>query len=47
MNAYKQVDEIAARAAIKSTSNHLWYLCEELVVFSIFDRELPVDLRQQ
>ncbi len=47
MYAYKQVDEIAATAAIKSTSNHLWYLCEELVVFSIFDRELPPDLRQQ
>jgi hypothetical protein len=47
MNAFKQVDEIAATAAIKSASNHLWYLCEELVVFSIFDRELPPDLRQQ
>jgi hypothetical protein len=43
MNAYKQLDEIAATAAIKSTFNHLWYLCEELVVFSIFYGELPVD----
>ena len=25
MNAYKQVDEIAATAAIKFTSNNLWY----------------------
>ncbi len=46
MNPYKQLDEIAATAAIKSTSNHLWYLFEELVVFSTFDRELPANLRQ-
>ena len=46
MNPYKQLDEIAATAAIKSTSNHLWYLFEELVVFSTFDRELPANFRQ-
>ena len=46
MSLYKKENDIAATAAIKAILNHLWYLTEELVVFSIFDRELADSLRQ-
>lgn len=46
MNSYKKKDEKVANVAIKSISNHLWYLTEELVIFSVFDETLPNALRQ-
>jgi hypothetical protein len=53
MSAEQQTDYHKKRGtcimarAIKSTFNHLRYFCDELVVFSIFDTELPSELRQQ
>ncbi len=46
MSLFKSENEEAAGIAINSILNHLWYLTEELVVLSIFDRELPSTLRQ-
>ena len=46
MSLYRKENEIAASTAIKSILNHLWYLSEELVVFSVFDRELTESLRK-
>ncbi|KZS16493.1 Uncharacterized protein APZ42_017770 [Daphnia magna] len=47
MNIYAKEDADAAVVAIKSVLNHLWYLTEEAVVFAIFDKDLPVTLRQE
>ncbi len=46
MKIYAKEDAEAAEMAIKSVLNHLWYLTEEVVVFAIFDKELPVTLRE-
>ncbi|KZS01856.1 Uncharacterized protein APZ42_001358, partial [Daphnia magna] len=46
MSLYRKENEIAAASAIKSILNHLLYLSEELVVFSVFDRELAEFLRK-
>jgi muconolactone delta-isomerase len=35
----------AAELCVKSVLNHLWYLSEELVVFAIFENDLPSALR--
>ena len=35
-----------ANVAIKSISNHLWYLTEELAFLSLFDETLPNALRR-
>ena len=37
---YRQYDEPLADAVIISCKRHLWYLCEELAVMSIFNQEL-------
>ncbi|KZS01850.1 Uncharacterized protein APZ42_001365, partial [Daphnia magna] len=46
MSLYRKENEIAAASAIKSILNHLWYLSEELVAFSVFYRELAESLRK-
>jgi hypothetical protein len=46
MQRYKEKDKEVADAAINSIFNHLWYLTQEVVIFSIFDAELPTNLRQ-
>ena len=46
MSSYKKKDEKVAIVAMKSISNHLWYLTEELVKLSVFDETLPNALRQ-
>jgi hypothetical protein len=43
---FKKKDETVGNVAIKSICNHLWYLTEELVVFSFFDESLPNALRE-
>ncbi|KZS13011.1 Uncharacterized protein APZ42_021947 [Daphnia magna] len=47
MNSYRDEDEIAAMSFTKSVLNHLWYLTQELVILSIFDREITLSFRQQ
>ena len=46
MQCYREKDRDVADAAIKSILNHLWYVTQEMVVFSLFDFELPADLRR-
>jgi hypothetical protein len=46
MQCYREEDRDVADAAIKSILNHLWYVTQEVVVFSLFDSELPADLRR-
>ncbi|EFX68051.1 hypothetical protein DAPPUDRAFT_114913 [Daphnia pulex] len=43
---FKKKYETVGNVAIKSICNHLWYLTEELVVFSFFDESLPNALRE-
>jgi hypothetical protein len=40
MNQYRQHDEQLADAVIQSCKRHLWYVCEELVALSIFNKNL-------
>ena len=47
MNIYKEVDEKVAIVATQSIFNHLWYLTEEIVIFSLFDERLSDELRQE
>lgn len=46
MQYYREEDRDVADAAIKSILNHLWYVTQEVVVFFLFDSELPADLRR-
>ncbi|KAI9553762.1 hypothetical protein GHT06_019020 [Daphnia sinensis] len=47
MKSYRDEDEIAAMYCTKSVLNHLWYLTQELVILSIFDREITLLFRHQ
>ncbi|KAI9553649.1 hypothetical protein GHT06_021574 [Daphnia sinensis] len=40
MKLYEKDDKSIAQAALKSILNHLWYLCEETVIFAVFDKKL-------
>ncbi|KAI9553808.1 hypothetical protein GHT06_019076 [Daphnia sinensis] len=46
MHLYKEENPAAAKIAIESVLKHLWYLTEEVVVLSIFDRKLDPVLRK-
>jgi hypothetical protein len=46
MQCYREEVRDVADAAIKPILNHLWYATQEVVVFSLFDSELPADLRR-
>lgn len=46
MHLYKEENPAAAEFAIDSVLKHLWYLTEEVVVLSIFDRQLELILRK-
>ena len=38
---FKDIDSVAASAALKSLKNHMWYLTEELVPLSLFSPLVP------
>lgn len=40
LKEYEKVDAIISKAAISKFSHHLWYLCEETVLLSLFDDEV-------
>jgi hypothetical protein len=46
MQRYREEDKEVAEAAINSIFNHLWYLTQEVVILSLFNAELPTNLRQ-
>lgn len=46
MHLYKEENPAAAKVAIDSVLKHLWYLTEEVVFLSIFDRQLDPVLRK-
>lgn len=37
---YESIDILISKAALSKFSQHLWYLCEEIVILSIFDDEV-------
>lgn len=43
IEAYKTLDASVATAAMKSFSNHLWYLSETLIGLAFFDADVSVD----
>ena len=43
IEAYKTLDASVATAAMKSFSNHLWYLSETLIGLAFFDDDVTVD----
>ncbi len=43
---FKDVDEVVASEVMQSVIRHLWYVTEELVIFALFDKELPDDVRR-
>lgn len=45
--AYKTYDQAIAEKALAKFLNHLWYLSEECVVFSIFDERVSDDTRRK
>ena len=46
MTEYQTLDEEIEKEVIKSTMNHLWYLTEKIVAFSIFYESLSPTLRR-
>ena len=47
LNDYKKYDEKVAETALKKFLNHLWYLSEECVVFSLFDNGLNLEEKRR
>lgn len=43
---YRVLDDKGAEVVTQSLKNHLWYLTAELVIFSLFDSELPDTVRK-
>jgi hypothetical protein len=46
IHLYKEENPAAAKVAIDSVLKHLWYLTEQVIVLSIFDRQLDPVLRK-
>ena len=42
LNAYHEVDDVVAKAALNKLKGHLWYLSEELVALALFDTNVPL-----
>jgi len=42
---YKNTNAVIANAALKSMSNHLWYLNEILIGLAFFDAEVSIDMK--
>jgi len=40
LKEYEKVDTTVSKAALSKFSHHLWYLCEETVILSLFDNEV-------
>lgn len=40
LKEYEKVDATISKASISKFSHHLWYLCEETVILSLFDDEV-------
>ncbi|KAF2900685.1 hypothetical protein ILUMI_05499 [Ignelater luminosus] len=47
LNKYKEKDAIVAGACLQKFVNHLWYLADELVLFSLFDDNVPLEEKQR
>ncbi|KAF2905067.1 hypothetical protein ILUMI_01110 [Ignelater luminosus] len=47
LNKYKEKDAIVAGACLQKFVNHLWYLADEPVLFSLFDDNVPLEEKQR
>ncbi|KAF2891613.1 hypothetical protein ILUMI_14560 [Ignelater luminosus] len=47
LNKYKEKDAIVAGACLQKFVNHLWYLTDEAVLFSLFDDNVPLEEKQR
>ncbi|KAF2885905.1 hypothetical protein ILUMI_20268, partial [Ignelater luminosus] len=47
LNKYKEQDAIVAGACLQKFVNHLWYLADEPVLFSLFDANVPLEEKQR
>lgn len=47
LKEYRHFDNEIADAALASLRRHLWYLCPELVVLSMFDDHTPLEEKQE
>ena len=45
IEAYKTLDASVSTAALKSFSNHLWYLSEMLIGLAFFDSDIDVEVK--
>jgi hypothetical protein len=43
---YETINPIISNAAAKKFRNHLWYLCEDLVTFAVFDDDVPFQTKR-
>lgn len=44
---YKNINLSIAKKACKKMADHLWYLNEELAALSLFDDEVPMELKKK
>ncbi|KAF2894534.1 hypothetical protein ILUMI_11639 [Ignelater luminosus] len=47
LNKYKEKDALVAGACLQKFVNHLWYLADEPVLFSLFDDNAPLEEKQR
>ena len=47
MSIYENIDHDVAAEVKQSLARHQWYLTEELVVFALFDKELPEEQKRK
>ena len=47
LKGYETIDPVAANAALKAFSNHLWYLTEELAPLSLFCSSVDDETKEE
>ena len=46
INEFSGLDEAIAQKAIKSFSNHIWYLTDGLISIALFSQKVPPETKQ-
>ena len=47
LQKFRKIDKKVADKCIGTLQRHTWYLTEDLITFSLFDDELPVETRNE
>lgn len=46
MKTYEKIDTIISNAVLRKSSQHLWYLIDEIAVLSLFDDDVEQEVKK-